>query len=166
MAESDNANSFFGKCSTAGNGDFEKALAVFLEGIGMEFLRVIQDEIIRLKAVDTRLLLASFHKGGSDSVWELNEGGLILEVGTNVEYAKYVNNGHWTCKKGEAMRFVPGYMDGNRFVYDSSAKSGIMLKQKFIKGKRFWEKGISIIEKMLPGLMERKVQQWFDSYFG
>lgn len=166
MAESDNANNFFGKCSTAGNGDFEKALAVFLEGIGMEFLRVIQDEIIRLKAVDTRLLLASFHKGGSDSVWELNEGGLILEVGTNVEYAKYVNNGHWTCKKGEAMRFVPGYMDGNRFVYDSSAKSGIMLKQKFIKGKRFWEKGISIIEKMLPGLMERKVQQWFDSYFG
>lgn len=166
MAESDNANNFFGKCKAAGNGDFEKALAVFLEGIGMEFLRVIQDEIIRLKAVDTRLLLASFHKGGSDSVWELNEGGLILEVGTNVEYAKYVNNGHWTCKKGEAMRFVPGYMDGNRFVYDSSAKSGIMLKQKFIKGKRFWEKGISIIEKMLPDLMERKVQQWFDSYFG
>lgn len=166
MAESDNANNFFGKCKAAGNGDFEKALAVFLEGIGMEFLRVIQDEIIRLKAVDTRLLLASFHKGGSDSVWELNEGGLILEVGTNVEYAKYVNNGHWTCKKGEAMRFVPGYMDGNRFVYDSSAKSGIMLKQRFIKGKRFWEKGISIIEKMLPDLMERKVQQWFDSYFG
>lgn len=166
MTESDNANSFFGKCSIAGNGDFEKALAVFLEGIGMEFLRVIQDEIIRLKAVDTRLLLASFHKGGSDSVWELNEGGLILEVGTNVEYAKYVNNGHWTCKKGEAMRFVPGYMDGNRFVYDSSAESGIMLKQRRIKGKRFWEKGISIIEKMLPGLMERKVQQWFDSYFG
>lgn len=50
MAESDNANSFFGKCKAAGNGDFEKALAVFLEGIGMEFLRVIQDEIIRLKA--------------------------------------------------------------------------------------------------------------------
>ena len=115
---------------------------------------MIQDEIIRLKAVDTRLLLASFHKGGNDSVWELNEGGLILEVGTNVEYAKYVNNGHWTCKKGEAMRFVPGYMDG------------IMLKQRFIKGKRFWEKGIGIIEKMLPDLMERKVQQWFDSYFG
>ncbi len=166
MAGSDNANNFFGKCKAAGNGDFEKALAVFLEGIGMEFLRVIQDEIIRLKAVDTRLLLASFHKGGNDSVWELNEGGLTLEVGTNVEYAKYVNNGHWTCKKGEAMRFVPGYMDGNRFVYDSSAKSGIMLKQKFIKGKRFWEKGIGIIEKMLPDLMERKVQQWFDSYFG
>lgn len=166
MAGSDNANSFFGKCKAAGNGDFEKALAVFLEGIGMEFLRVIQDEIIRLKAVDTRLLLASFHKGGNDSVWELNEGGLILEVGTNVEYAKYVNNGHWTCKKGEAMRFVPGYMVGEKFVYDPSAKSGIMLKQRWIDRKPFWENGISAIEKMLPDLMERKVQQWFDSYFG
>ncbi|MDE5917229.1 MAG: HK97 gp10 family phage protein [Oscillospiraceae bacterium] len=166
MTGSDSANNFFKKCSTAGNGDFEKALAVFLEGIGMEFLRVIQDEIIRLKAIDTRLLLASFHKGGSDSVWELNEGGLILEVGTNVEYAKYVNNGHWTCKKGEAMRFVPGYMVGKKFVYDSSAKSGIMLKQRWIDRKPFWENGISAIEKMIPDLMERKVQQWFDSYFG
>lgn len=166
MAESDNADNFFRKYSAAGNGDFEKALAVFLEGIGMEFLRVIQDEIIRLKAIDTRLLLASFHKGGSESIWELDEGGLILEVGTNVEYAEYVNNGHWTCKKGEAMRFVPGYMVEKRFVYDPSANSGIMLKQRFIKGKRFWEKGIDIIEKMLPDLMERKVQQWAESYFG
>ena len=116
MFESDELKQFFGKCSTAGNGDFKKALSVFVQGLGLEFLRVIQDEIIRLKVVDTRLLLSSFHIKDNGNA-ELSEGGLTVEIGTNVEYAKYVNDGHWTCGKGEAMRFVPG-----RVTTDASGK--------------------------------------------
>lgn len=161
----DDMKSFFEKCSSAGNGDFEKVLNTFLEGIGLGFLRVIQDEIIRLKVMDTRLLLNSFHKGDSNGVWELSEGNLTVEVGTNVEYASYVNDGHWTCEKGEAMRFIPGYWSGNKFIYDSTAKTGMMLKQKFVEGKHFWESGIKVMEKMIPGLLDAKVQQWMESYF-
>ncbi|MGN1480752.1 HK97 gp10 family phage protein [Porcipelethomonas sp.] len=165
MIESDDMKNFFSKCSSAGNGDFKRALNTFLEGIGLEFLRVIQDEIIRLKVMDTRLLLSSFHKSDSNGVWELSEGNLTLEVGTNVEYASYVNDGHWTCGKGEKMRFVPGHWNGNRFIYDPSAKTGMMLKQKWVEGRHFWESGIKIMEKMIPGLLDAKVQQWMESYF-
>jgi hypothetical protein len=63
------------------------------------------------------------------------------------------------------MRFVPGRWSGNRFIYDPSAKSGMMLKQKWIEGRHFWESGIKIMEKMIPGLLEAKVQQWMDNYF-
>ena len=115
MFESDDMKQFFGKCSSAGNSDFKKALSVFVQGLGLEFLRVIQDEIIRLKVIDTRLLLSSFHIGDNGNA-ELSEGDLTVEVGTNVEYAKFVNDGHWTCGKGEAMRFVPGRWSGNRFI--------------------------------------------------
>lgn len=159
-------NDFFEKCAAAGNGDFKKALAEFLEGIGVEFLRIVEDEIIRRKVVDTRLLLSSFHKGDSNNVWEVSDGGLTLEVGTNTEYAGYVNDGHWTCKKGEAMRFVPGYWNGGRFQYDPSAKTGMMLKQKWVEGKHFWESGIRILEKIMPEILEAELQRWFDSYFG
>lgn len=96
----------------------------------------------------------------------MSDSGLTLEVGTNVEYASYVNDGHWTCKKGEKMRFVPGYWSGNRFIYDSSAKSGMMLKQNWVKGAHYWESGLRILDKMLPGLIEAKLQQWINSYFG
>lgn len=170
MFESDDMKQFFGKCSSAGNGDFKKALSVFVQGLGLEFLRVIQDEIIRLKVIDTRLLLSSFHIGDNGNA-ELSEGDLTVEVGTNVEYAKFVNDGHWTCGKGEAMRFVPGKVTTNAvgkitsFEYDPSAKSGMMLKQKWIEGRHFWESGIKIMEKMIPGLLEAKVQQWIDNYF-
>lgn len=166
MLEADEMKEFFEKCRRAGNGVFKRELSLFLEGIGLEFLRIIEDEIIRLKVMDTRLLLNSFHKGSSGTVWELSDNGLTLEVGTNVEYASYVNDGHWTCKKGEKMRFVPGYWSGNRFIYDSSAKSGMMLKQNWVKGAHYWESGLRILDKMLPGLIEAKLQQWINSYFG
>lgn len=166
MLEADEMKEFFEKCRKAGNGVFKRELSLFLEGISLEFLRIIEDEIIRLKVMDTRLLLNSFHKGEDENVWRLSDSGLTLEVGTNVEYASYVNDGHWTCKKGEKMRFVPGYWSGNRFIYDSSAKSGMMLKQNWVKGAHYWESGLRILDKMLPGLIEAKLQQWINSYFG
>lgn len=166
MLEANEMKEFFEKCRRAGNGVFKRELSLFLEGIGLEFLRIIEDEIIRLKVMDTRLLLNSFHKGEDENVWRLSDSGLTLEVGTNVEYASYVNDGHWTCKKGEKMRFVPGYWSGNRFIYDSSAKSGMMLKQNWVKGAHYWESGLRILDKMLPGLIEAKLQQWINSYFG
>lgn len=158
-------DNFFERCSSAGNGEFKRALSTFLEGLGLEFLRIIQDEIIRRKVMDTRHLLASFHKGEDENVWELSEGNLTLTVGTNASYATFVNDGHWTCGKGEAMRFVPGYWEGDRFIYNPNAKTGMMLKQKWVKGKHFWQSGIKILERLLPELLEEMVSRWMDSYF-
>ena len=73
MLEADEMKEFFEKCRRAGNGVFKRELSLFLEGIGLEFLRIIEDEIIRLKVMDTRLLLNSFHKGSSGTVWELSD---------------------------------------------------------------------------------------------
>ena len=82
--------------------------------------------------MDTRLLLASFEKGGQDGVWLLSDGDLSLEVGTNVKYAKWVNDGHKANPDGVASRFIPGKWVGDRFIYDPNAKEGMVLKQQFI----------------------------------
>lgn len=154
-------SNFFDKCIRAGSGDLKKEFESFLEGIGMEFLRVIQDEIVSKQVVDTRLLLSSFQKGDNENVWILNEGSLTLEVGTNVKYAKYANDGHWQNK-----RFVPGHWSGDRFIYNPGEKTGMMLTAKRVEGKKYWESGIKVIEKMLPGLLEIKMQEWLNKYFG
>ena len=75
---------FFGSVEKAAKGDFRKELELFLEGLGNEFLRIVQDEIIRRKVMDTRLLLASFEKDTEGSIWRLEDGGLTLEVGSSV----------------------------------------------------------------------------------
>ncbi len=156
---------FFESVSKLGNGDLKKELRMFMEGLGNEFLRVLQDEIIRRKVMDTRQLLASFRKGGEDNIWELDEGNLTLEIGTSVNYAGYVNDGHWTNPKGVEKRFVPGHWNGGRFIYDPSAKGGMILKQKWVEGKHYWESAIRIIERIYPALLEEKLQRFIDDYF-
>lgn len=157
---------FFQRMESAAKGDFRKEMELFLEGLGNEFLRILQDEIVRREVVDSRLLLASFEKGSDGNVWELTDDGLTLEVGTNVTYAGYVNDGHWTNTKGVERRFVPGYWDGDRFIYDPSAEGGMMLKQHWVEGKHYWESALRILDKIYPELLEAKLQQWLDSYFG
>ena len=101
------AGRFFDALEAAARGGFRKELELFLEGLGVEFLRIVEDEIIRREVLDTRLLLASFHKGDDNNVWDITDGGLTLEVGSTLKYAGYVNDGHWTNPKGVARRLVP-----------------------------------------------------------
>lgn len=156
---------FISRLQSAAKGDFKKELTNFLNGLGSEFLRIVEDEIIRRKVMDTRLLLASFHEGSDGNVWEIKDDGLTLEVGTNVNYASYVNDGHWTNPKGIKSRFVPGTWDGDRFIYDPGANTGMVLKQKWIEGSHYFDSAVRIFEKMFPEILEAKLQQWLDSYF-
>ena len=160
-----NYSAFFSRLRKAARGDFKQEMTKFLEGMGAEFLRVLEDEIIRRKVIDSRLLLASFHKDGEGNVWETGDGGLTLEVGTNIEYAAYVNDGHWTNPKGVEVRFVPGRWEGDRFVYEPGAKTGMVLKQHWVEGSHYWESALRIIEKIFPELIEKRLQAWLDTYF-
>ena len=158
-------NEFFDKCSRISD-DLKKQLNLFLEGLGNEFLRVIQDEIVSKGATVTRLLLSSFQKGDKDNVWVLSEGSIELEIGTNVQYAKFVNDGHWQNR-----RFIPGdvVVDKSgkviKFSYNRNAKTGMMLTAKRVEGKHYWESGIKIIESMMPKFLEAKIQEWLNQYF-
>lgn len=156
---------FVEKLNDLGGGEFKKELNVFLDAIGNEFLRIVEDEIIRTQTVDTRLLLNSFQRGSNENVFSLSEGDMTLEVGTNVTYASYANDGHWTNPKGVATRWIPGYWSGEHFTYDPGAKTGMLLKQKWIEGSHYFDSAARIMEKMLPEVMERKMQQWIDKYF-
>jgi hypothetical protein len=157
---------FFETVGRAAKGDFRRDMELFLEGIGFEFLRIVEDEIIRRKALDTRLLLHSFDKGSEGNVWEIKDGGLALEVGSSVKYAGYVNDGHWTNPKGVAVRWVPGRWEGDRFIYDADAKTGMALKQRWVEGAHFWESALRILDKIFPKLLDEKLQEWLNKSFG
>ena len=125
---------FSQKLKEAAGGDLIKQYNLWLEAAGMEFLDIVQDEIIRLKVVDTRRLLNSFTRSDSDCVFELNDKGLKLEIGTSVEYSTYVNDGH-NLKGG-------GWWEGYHY-FDIS---------------------LMVFEKILVASMEKKLQEWLDEF--
>lgn len=144
---------------------FRKDMAAYLEELGEDCLEVIRDEIVAKGNVDTHQLLESFTKGNHDNIWELNEGGLTLEIGTITEYAQWVNDGHMLNPAGEETRFVPGVWSGDKFQYDPGASGGMLLHQKFVQGSHFWEDGLRAIESVIPELVNRKVEEWLAEYF-
>lgn len=131
--------------------DFE----LFLETEGFQLLDIVQDKIIQMQVVDTRRLLNSFDKGGDGNVWKVSNGGLTLEIGTNVEYAAAVNDGH-----KQRRRFVPGYWQGNKFKYDPNANTGMMLTEKFVPGKPYWDNALLIFERVF----QQDANKWLDKW--
>lgn len=65
--------------------------------------------------------------------------GTDLEIGTNVEYASFINDGHWTVSD-ENVRWVPGYFQGSRFIYDPSASTEWRSKNSGSAGMGFGTK--------------------------
>lgn len=132
----------------------------FLEKCGFDFLDVIQDQIISMQVVDTRLLLNSFQPGGAEGLWKIQDGGLTLLVGTNVKYARAVNDGHWTTPSGVKQRWVPGTWSGDRFEYNPGASTGMLLKRKFVEGRPYWDNAVAIYTTMFGRDMSRLISNW------
>ncbi|SYX84612.1 HK97 gp10 family phage protein [Paenibacillus alvei] len=74
-----------------------------------------------------------------------------VEIFNNTEYASFIENGfrsHW----------VPGYWEGNTFVYDSSAKSGMQVGEKggWVEGRFMMAISMKEIERELPNYLQKR----------
>lgn len=125
-------------------GDKKKIL---LERMG----NIYHAEIIPNVPVDTSRLV--------DSLFVFGEGipQDYVEVGTNVEYALYVNDGHVQHR-----RFLPAdkLTVGGRTKYlKNSNQKGIMLSERYVNGAFFMEKGMQSAKPRFERLVESFLQQ-------
>ena len=70
-----------------------------------------------------------------------------------MEYASYVEYGH----RQRPGRFIPGYWEGNQFIYQKGAKEGMVLKAGWVKGKLMLTKSTMQVENLAPKLIEKRV---------
>ncbi|MDM5299245.1 HK97 gp10 family phage protein [Bacillus pumilus] len=137
----------------------------WLQEMGLQLLDIVQDEIIKGKSVNRGQLLRSFQKGDKENHFLITRGGLSLEVGTQLDYASYLNDGHATSANGER-RWVPGRWTGTHFVYDPNASTGMMLASQWIDGNGYWDHAVMLYEQMFEHSLDRKLQSWIDRHFG
>ena len=136
-------------------------LAKILDNAGERFLRLVQDQIEVAGNVDTRTLLSSFSKGAGNGIYRLNEGGLTLEIGTRVKYARWVNDGH----RQRPGRFIPGVWSGERFIYTPGASTGMVLKASFVEGSHYFDHAEAAFEAMFPDLVREQTEALMHSIF-
>jgi len=148
------------RCEAAST-NLKPYLGETLDDIGNEFLEIVQSNIMRAKNVDTRLMLSSFVRGSSNGIYELDMGGLTLTIGTNVEYAKWVNDGHGQ----QPGRFIPGVWSGSRFTYVPGAKTGMVLKANRVTGSYFFDKSVRALESLFPSMADKAFEDFFRRYF-
>ncbi|MGE7200359.1 HK97 gp10 family phage protein [Bacillus haynesii] len=146
----------------AGQSGFRTEAAKWLEKAGTDFLDLVRDEIVRAGSIDTGSLLRSFKRGAEGNRWEIEKGGLTLEVGTELEYASFVNDGHWSGGKDE-VRWIPGQWHGGRFQYDPGSSSGMALKRQWVKGTGYWEHALYIFQRLFEKRLHEKLQKWLNS---
>lgn len=142
--------------------DLKPFAAEVLQDEGEDFLNIVQDAIMSAGNVDTRLLLSSFSKGSGNGVWNLDALGLTLEIGTNVQYAIWVNDGH-SQRPG---RFIPGTFDGNgTFRYVPGARTGMVLKKSHVEGSHFFDKAVEAFTGYWGETVKQAFEAWFAWYF-
>jgi hypothetical protein len=155
-------NKLFKRLNKLADKELQQEVELWLEGSGMQFLEEVQLMIKSMQVVDTRRLLNSFNKGAQGGVWTKSVGGLRLTVGTNVDYARYVNDGHWTDSKsaGRPYRFVPGTWSGGKFTYIPGHSEGMILALQYIDGKPYFDNAVTAFRKIFAASFETRVRDW------
>lgn len=125
---------------------WEDKKAILLKRMG----NIYHAEVIPHVPVDTSRLV--------DNIFVFEDGipQDYIEVGTNVNYALYVNDGHVQHK-----RFLPAdkLSVGGKAKYLKNGGKGIMLKERYVKGAFFMEKGMTDAKPRLTRLVNSFMEQ-------
>lgn len=125
---------------------WEDKKAVLLKKMG----NIYHEEVIPHVPVDTSKLVDSFF------VFDDGIPQDYVEVGTNVKYALYVNDGHVQHR-----RFLPAerLSVGGKAKYLKRGGKGIMLKERYVKGAFYMEKGMNDAKPRLERLANSFMEQ-------
>lgn len=147
------------------NRSMPQALERIVYQLGEELLNHVIEELTHQDLIDTGTLWNSFSQGDANNVWEFDadRDTLTLEVGSNLPYAEYLNDGYTI----EKPYFVPGYWNGvGKFIYDRDAKGGFMVRPRTFIGRKYFDIALqdfqggmkALLEKLLQAELERMVK--------
>ncbi|KYG33897.1 HK97 gp10 family phage protein [Alkalihalobacillus trypoxylicola] len=158
----DGLQKFMKSLNRAANGHLKNEMKLWLEEIGLDFLDVVEDEIRLTEITDMNLLLNAFERGHSENVWISREGGLTLEIGTDVEYAQHINDGYFYQDSKNLVKqiWIPGIQKGDSFQYFPESNLGLMFTVKWMDGLNYWDISLSMFRKMFASNLEKKLVHW------
>lgn len=117
---------------------------------------------VNTNAIDSGRLWNSLSKGASGNIWTFNgkTGNFTLTAGSSVNYAKYVNDGYVASR-----HWVPGTIDGQgKFIYQSGAKTGLMVRTRTYKGVKYFDIGFEEMKKAAPEVVRYELERFAEAF--
>ena len=78
----------------------------------------------------------------------------MVDIRSPAQYAGFVNDGH----RQQPGRFIPGTWKGDKFRYDPKSKTGMVLKQPYVKGQKFVERSLEATKGRLDSLWIKAIR--------
>lgn len=129
-------------------------------GMGIQYSKTEDTNMI-----DNGMLWNSLTKGNPENVWQyMNASNTFrLRIGTNLDYAKWINDGYKVKKD----HWVPGVVDGNGiFRYDPNAETGLMVKAREFEGVQYFDIAMNELEKVAPDIIRRELKRMVEKFYG
>lgn len=139
-------------------GTMETVIRNIVEVVGEALLSSVTDEIDKQALIDTGTMWNSFTRGGGENVWvwDVDRNTITLEVGSNIPYARYINDGYTVSKP----HFVPGYWNsGGSFVFDRGAKTGFMARPRTFIGRQYFDIAVRELEGGMNALIMKRLEK-------
>lgn len=134
------------------------------EAVGEKLLNNVTDEINRQGLIDTSVMLNSFARGDDENAWEwdVDRNVITLEVGSNLPYAKYLNEGYNIHKP----YFVPGTWENGTFKHNPNANSGFMAKPRTFIGRHYFDIAVKELEGGINQFIMERLEVELRRVFG
>lgn len=114
-------------------------------------------------SVDTGALWNSLSRGVKGNVWTFSgsTGAFSLCVGSNVGYAKLINDGYTM----RTPHWVPGTIDGTgKFIYQPGVKTGIWVRPRVYRGIKFFDIGFEEMKKEAPEVVRYELERFAERF--
>ncbi|MFV0401679.1 MAG: HK97 gp10 family phage protein [Oscillospiraceae bacterium] len=89
---------------------------------------------------------------------------VMINIVNSADYASFVEFGHWQ----QVGRYIPGYWEGHRFIYDPGAvnEEGMVLKNPWVDGVFMCTISLQEIEREMPRRLEAAWKKYAESLLG
>lgn len=142
--------------------ELEAKNATFVRDFLMEMGARAWAQTKKLTPVQTGNLRNKWELSG---VFMISKDVLGVVIFNPVEYASWVEDGHM-----QRARWVPGTWKGkgdrSKFIYIPGAKTGMLLRDKWIPGQHMARVSIAKVQMEIPARYERAFKQFAEGIYG
>ncbi|MCY7484329.1 HK97 gp10 family phage protein [Paenibacillus alvei] len=145
-----------GKFKRFGEEGMNRILRNIAESVAETLLNNISDEITRQDLINSGVMRNSFSRGDENGLWEwdVDRNAIVLELGSNLPYARYLNEGYTIHKP----YFVPGKWKNGKFEYDPDENDGFMAKPRTFIGRHYFDIAVKKLEGGINELILERLE--------